>query len=92
LQAGIRDVCVMWNTAHGELGGDDLRSDCYMWSEGDEAHSISSKVTGFSAVRQVPLGRGNIMEKGIVAPEEVVAGDLYKRYMGVPLGEKHKGF
>ncbi len=75
----------MWNTAYGELGGDELRSDCYMWSESDEAHGISamSKVTGFSAASgSQALRTGNIKEKGIVAPEEAVAGDLYKRYMG----------
>ncbi len=51
LLPGDRDVCIMWNTVHGELGGDELMSDFYMWSEGDETHGISamSKVTGFSA-------------------------------------------
>ena len=88
---GDRDVCILWNTAYGELGGDELRSDFYMWSEGDEAHGISamSKVTGFSAASGARLlGRGDIKEKGIVAPEEAVAGGLYKRYMD-DLKERH---
>jgi len=81
---GDKDVCIMWNTAYGEMDGDELRYDCYMWSEGDETHGISamSRVTGFSAASGARLlGRGYIKEKGIVAPEEVVAGDLYRRYM-----------
>jgi saccharopine dehydrogenase-like NADP-dependent oxidoreductase len=66
-----------------------------MWSEGDEAHGVSamSEVTDFSVASGARLlGRDNIMEKEIVAPEEAIAGSLCKRYMGRPQGEKHNGF
>lgn len=81
---GDTDVCVMWNTATGERDGQELRADYYMWAEADVENGISamSRVTGFTAAAGARfLGRGMIDEKGIVPPEDAIAGDLYSRLM-----------
>jgi saccharopine dehydrogenase-like NADP-dependent oxidoreductase len=77
---GDEDVCVMWNTAWGE----EARADFYMWTGSDRASGISamSRATGFSAaVAARMLARGEVEEKGIVAPEEGIRGELCQNFM-----------
>ena len=77
---GDEDVCVMWNTAFGK----EKRADYFMWTEADSGHGISAmaRVTGFSAaIGARLLGKGAIREKGIVAPEEAVNGEVYRNFM-----------
>lgn len=77
---GDGDVCVMWNTAWGG----EKRADCYMWTGGDSESGISAmaKVTAScAAVSARLLARGEIEEKGIVAPEDAVKGEVYASLM-----------
>ncbi len=77
---GDEDVCVMWNTA---LGGE-KKADYFMWTGADSAHGISAmaRVTGFSAaIGARMLGKGAIKEKGIVAPEDAVKGEVHRDFM-----------
>jgi saccharopine dehydrogenase-like NADP-dependent oxidoreductase len=77
---GDRDVCVMWNTATSQ----DKRVDYYMWTKSDTKIGLTSmaRVTGFSAAIGARLvGRCEIREKGIVAPEEAISGELYHKFM-----------
>ncbi|NYT02412.1 MAG: saccharopine dehydrogenase [Methanosarcinales archaeon] len=79
-----QDVCVMWNTVVGEKDGLPSRKDYYMWLDSDRERGISAmaRVTGFSAaVGAMLLGRGLIREKGILAPEDAIAGRLYREFM-----------
>ena len=73
---GDEDVCVMWNTAWGK----ERRADCFMWTGADSSSGISAmaRVTGSSAaVAARLLARGEIGEKGIVAPEDAIKYDAY---------------
>ena len=77
---GDQDVCVMWNTATSL----DKRVDYYMWAKADTENGISAmaRVTGSSAAIGARLvGRGEIREKGIVAPEEAISGELYHKFV-----------
>ncbi len=77
---GDEDVCVMWNTALGK----EKRADYYMWAEADMANGLSAmaRVTGFSAaIAARLLAGGNVKEKGIVAPEIGINGELCQRFM-----------
>jgi len=77
---GDEDVCVMWNTAWGR----EARVDFYMWTASSRASGISamSRVTGFSAaIAARMLARGDVEEKGIVAPEEGIRGEGYRKFM-----------
>ena len=79
-----RDVCVMWNSVLGERSGEDARIDYYMWAESDEDMGISAmaRVTGFSAaIGARLLGRGEIDGQGIVAPEDGIKGETYRKFM-----------
>ena len=81
---GDADVCVMYNTVVGMKGGVRMRISYYLWDEADPATGISSmgRVTGFpAAVGAVMLGKGLIREKGIVAPEDAIFGDLYRQFL-----------
>jgi saccharopine dehydrogenase-like NADP-dependent oxidoreductase len=78
------DVCVMWNSVIGEKDGRQTRIDYYMWDEADIDNGISSmgRVTGFSAaVGALFIGRGLISQKGIVAPEDGITGELYQAFI-----------
>jgi lysine 6-dehydrogenase len=82
---GDTDVCVMYNTVTGIKAGRKTRIEQYMWDEADRETGISSmaRVTGFAtAITAVLLGRGQIEEKGIVPPEDCIAGDAYQEFMG----------
>jgi lysine 6-dehydrogenase len=77
---GDKDVCVMWNTAWGK----ENRADYFLWSEADRMHGISAmaKVTGFSAaIGARLLVRGATGKNGIIAPEELIQGDIYQEFM-----------
>ena len=77
--SGDEDICVMWNTATGE----DRRADYFMWTRADNANGISAmaRVTGFSAaVAASLLARGEIKEKGIVAPEDAIKDEIYQKF------------
>jgi len=76
---GDEDICVMWNTATGE----DRQADYFMWTRADNANGISAmaRVTGFSAaVAARLLARGEIKEKGIVAPEDAIKDEIYRKF------------
>ncbi len=77
---GDEDVCVMWNTASGPQS----RADYFMWTGADGANGISAmaRVTSSSAaVAASLLAKGEIREKGIVAPEEVLLDKAYDIFM-----------
>jgi lysine 6-dehydrogenase len=77
---GDEDVCIMWNSALGK----ESRADYFMWAGADSESGISAmaKVTGSSAaVAARLLASGMIREKGIVAPEEGIKGDIYAVFM-----------
>lgn len=81
---GETDVCVMYNTLEGKKDGRDVKIEYFMWDEPDVKNNISSmmRVTGYPmAITARMIGKGQIKEKGIVAPEDAVAGDLYKRFI-----------
>ena len=81
---GEGDVCVMYNTLEGKKDGKDVRIEYFMWDEPDKKNNISSmmRVTGYPmAITARMVGKGEIKEKGIVAPEDAVTGDLYKRFI-----------
>lgn len=78
---GDEDICVMWNTATGK----EKRADYFMWARSDAANGISAmgRVTGFSAAIGCQLlGMGLVREKGILAPEDAILGDLYSKFVG----------
>jgi len=86
----------MWNTATGE----DRRADYFMWTGADPANGISAmaRVTGFSAaVAARLLEKGEIKEKGIVAPEDAIKKEIYEQFMqelekrGIVVVEAAKG-
>jgi lysine 6-dehydrogenase len=77
---GDQDICVMWNTATGQ----EKRVDYYMWAKADTKIGLTSmaRVTGFSAAIGARLvGRGEIQEKGIIAPEDGIAGDVHQKFL-----------
>lgn len=82
---GETDICVMMNTVVGEKGGETARVDHHLLAGPDEVAGISAmaRVTGFSAaVAAVMLGRREVKETGIVAPEDGIRGAAYERYIG----------
>jgi len=81
---GDTDVCVMQNTVTGTKDGHKMRIDYYMWEEADTENGISAmgRVTGFpAAIGAKLIGRGEIEKKGIVAPEDAIAGKVYQDFM-----------
>jgi len=75
---GETDVCVMWNTVTGIKNGQKMRIDYYMWN----GISAMGRVTAFpEAIATVMLGKGEITEKGIVAPEDAIEGKIYKNFL-----------
>ena len=88
---GETDVCVMWNTVTGVKDGKKLRIDYYMWDEADTRNEISSmgRVTGFSAaIGAMLIGKGEIKKKGVVAPEDVIEGEVYQKFIN-ELGKRN---
>ena len=78
------DVCVMYNTLTGKKDGKDVKIEYFMWDEADKKNNISSmmRVTGFPvAITAKILLKGEIEDKGIVAPEDCIKGELYQWFM-----------
>lgn len=78
------DVCVMYNTLEGKKDGRSVKIEYFMWDEADTAHGLSSmmRATGFPmAITARMIGRGEITEKGIVAPEDAVYGERYVKFL-----------
>lgn len=78
------DVCVMWNTVTGMKDDKETRVDYYMWEEADTKAGISAmaRVTGFSAaIAARLLAEGKIKSKGLVPPEDCIAGGVYGEFM-----------
>jgi lysine 6-dehydrogenase len=88
---GETDVCVMWNTVTGIKEGQKMRIDYYMWEEADTEHGISAmgRVTAFpEAIAAVMLGKGEIIKKGIVAPEDAIEEKIYENFLEELKGRK----
>jgi saccharopine dehydrogenase-like NADP-dependent oxidoreductase len=78
---GDGDVSVMWNTLTGTRGGRPVRLTWAMWDRPDAAHGLSSmmRTTAFPATIGARfLAQGRIRDRGIVAPEDAFAGDVYR--------------
>ena len=70
----------MWNTASGPQG----QADYFMWTKADRERGLSAmaRVTGSTAaIAAKMLAKGEIREKGIVAPEEALKGNAYEVFM-----------
>ncbi len=81
---GETDVCVMYNTLEGKKKNKPIKIEYYMWDEADTKNNMSSmmRVTGFPmAITARMLAKGEIKEKGIVAPEDGIKGDLYNKFL-----------
>jgi lysine 6-dehydrogenase len=81
---GDGDVSVMWNTLTGVQGGRPVRLTWAMWDRPDAAHGLSSmmRTTAFPAtIGARYLAQGKIRARGIVAPEDAIAGDLYRDFL-----------
>ncbi len=79
-EEGDTDVCVMWNTARGEIDGKEVRYDYYMWDTEDTEMGLTAmqRTTGFPpAISAEMLVKDKIPEKGIVAPEDCIKGSNY---------------
>jgi saccharopine dehydrogenase-like NADP-dependent oxidoreductase len=73
----------MYNTLIGEKNGKKVKIEYFMWDEADTQNGISSmaRVTGFPvAITGKFILAGKIKEKGIVAPEDCIEGDLYEKF------------
>jgi saccharopine dehydrogenase-like NADP-dependent oxidoreductase len=80
---GETDVCVMYNTLIGKKNGKPIKIEYFMWDE-PKRRDISSmmRVTGYPiAITAKMMLTGKITEKGIVAPEDAIKGELYKEFM-----------
>ncbi len=81
---GETDVCVMYNTLEGTKDGKKVKIEYFMWDEADTKNNMSSmmRATGFPlAITAAMIAKGKITEKGIVAPEDAVYGDLYQEFL-----------
>ncbi|MBE0461061.1 MAG: saccharopine dehydrogenase NADP-binding domain-containing protein [Candidatus Aminicenantes bacterium] len=81
---GETDVCVMYNSLEGIKNGQRVLIEYFMWDEADTANNISSmmRATGFPvAITARMIAKGEITEKGIVAPEDGIKGDLYNKFI-----------
>lgn len=81
---GETDVCVMWNTVTGIKDGQKMRIDYYMWEKADTENGISAmgRVTAFpEAITTVMVGKGEINQKGIIAPEDAIKGKIYENFL-----------
>jgi lysine 6-dehydrogenase len=81
---GETDVCVMYNTLEGKKDGKNVKIEYFMWDEPQAGEDISSmmRVTGYPmAITARMIGKGEIKEKGIVAPEDAVPPELYKKFI-----------
>jgi saccharopine dehydrogenase-like NADP-dependent oxidoreductase len=82
--SGETDVCVMYNTLEGKKDGKNVKIEYFMWDEPQTGEDISSmmRVTGYPmAITARMIGKGEIKEKGIVAPEDAVTSELYPKFI-----------
>jgi saccharopine dehydrogenase-like NADP-dependent oxidoreductase len=82
--SGETDVCVMYNTLEGKKDGRKVKIEYFMWDEPRTGEDISSmmRVTGYPmAITARMIGKGEIKEKGIVAPEDAVTSELYPKFI-----------
>lgn len=80
---GETDVCVMYNTLIGKKDGKNITIEYFMWDE-PKRQDISSmmRVTGYPlAITAKMMFMGKITDKGIVAPEDAIKGELYAEFM-----------
>jgi len=81
---GETDVCVMYNTVIGKKKGRKVKIEYHMWDTADTKNHLSSmmRVTGFPvAIAARMIARGQILQKGIVAPEDAIGSDLYPEFI-----------
>ena len=81
---GETDICVMYNTVIGRRNNRRVRIEYHMWDAADKKNNISSmmRVTGFPvAIAARMIAQGSIRQKGIVAPEDAIDGDLYPEFI-----------
>ena len=81
---GETDVCVMYNTLEGKKNGKAVKIEYFMWDEPHNDNDISSmmRVTGYPmAITARLIGKGEIKEKGIVAPEDAITSELYTKFI-----------
>ena len=81
---GETDVCVMYNTLTGKKGKKNVKIEYFMWDVADTKNNISgmARVTGFPVALAVRLIlNGKIKERGIVAPEDCIKGEIYDWFM-----------
>ena len=81
---GDADACVMVNTIKGFKDNKECTVEFFMWDEEDKVNNITSmaRVTGFSAsIAGMMLAANAITQRGIVAPEEVISGELYDKFL-----------
>jgi lysine 6-dehydrogenase len=84
-KSGETDVCVMYNTLEGTKDGKSVKIEYFMWNEPEKRSDISSmmRVTGYPmAITARMIARHEIKEKGIVAPEDAMTPELYKKFIG----------
>ncbi|MEW6686949.1 MAG: saccharopine dehydrogenase C-terminal domain-containing protein [Candidatus Edwardsbacteria bacterium] len=78
------DVCVMYNTLTGKKDSKNVKIEYFMWDEADTKNGISSmmRATGFPvAIAAKILLKGEIKDRGIVAPEDCIKGELYQKFI-----------
>jgi len=83
-QKGDTDVCVMYNTVVGKKNGRPTKIEYFMWDTADPKTGLSSmaRVTGFPvAVTARYIASGLIKARGIVAPEDAIAGTLADKFL-----------
>ncbi len=81
---GEADACVMYNTVMGTKGGKKATVEYFMWDEvaRDEGFTSMARVTGFPvAIAARMVATGQIADKGIVAPEDAISGELYPSFV-----------
>jgi saccharopine dehydrogenase-like NADP-dependent oxidoreductase len=81
---GETDVCVMYNTVVGKKKGRRVKIEYHMWDAADKKNNISSmmRVTGFPvAIAARMVAKGQISQKGIVAPEDAIGSGLYPAFI-----------
>lgn len=81
---GETDVCVMYNTLEGKKDGKKMKIEYFMWDEADTKNNMSSmmRVTGFPlAIAAAMIAKGEITEKGIVAPEDAIREAIYTEFL-----------
>lgn len=78
---GDKDMCVMWNTAKGKRDGESIRIDYYMLDREDPEMGLKAiqRTTCFPpSIGAEMIAKGDISEKGIIAPEDCIKGSVYE--------------